>query len=64
MSRTRGAKAADHEARRAALLAAMHDRLVAPDLAPPSLRELAAAAGVTLPRWHTTSASARILSWR
>ncbi|MEI6640522.1 MAG: hypothetical protein WCL10_00700 [Novosphingobium sp.] len=49
MSRTRGAKAADHEARRAALLAAMHDRLVAPDLAPPSLRELAAAAEVTLP---------------
>lgn len=49
MSRTRGAKAADHEARRAALLAAMHARLVAPDLPPPSLRELAVAAGVTLP---------------
>ncbi len=49
MSRTRGAKAADHEARRAALLAAMHVRLVAPRLQPPSLRELAVAAGVTLP---------------
>ncbi len=49
MGRTRGAKAADHETRRAALLGAMLQRLVAPDLPPPSLRELAAAAGVTLP---------------
>jgi AcrR family transcriptional regulator len=49
MARTRGAKSAEYGAKRAALLHAFRNRLVARDRPPPSLRELAAAAGVTIP---------------
>ena len=49
MSRTKGARSAGHEERRAALLKAFRERLLARNLPPPSLRELAAAAGVTIP---------------
>ena len=49
MARTQGARGSDYDAKRASLIAAMHARLVARDLPPPSLRELAAAAGVTMP---------------
>lgn len=49
MGRTAGARSGDYESKRASLLTAMHARLIAPDLPPPSMRELAAAAGVTMP---------------
>ncbi|MBY0520697.1 MAG: TetR/AcrR family transcriptional regulator [Sphingomonas sp.] len=49
MARTQGARGSDYDAKRASLIAAMHARLVARDLPLPSLRELAAAAGVTMP---------------
>jgi len=49
MARTQGARGHDYDGKRASLIAAMHARLVARDLPPPSLRELAAAAGVTMP---------------
>lgn len=49
MARTHGARGSEYDAKRASLIAAMQARLVARDLPPPSLRELAAAAGVTMP---------------
>ncbi len=49
MARTRGARGSDYDAKRASLIAAMHARLVARDLPSPSMRELAAAASVTMP---------------
>lgn len=49
MARTQGARGSDYDAKRAGLIAAMQARLVARDLPPPSLRELAVAAGVTMP---------------
>lgn len=49
MSRTKGARNADYQARRAELLARMAPRFLRRDLERPSLRELAAAAGVTVP---------------
>jgi AcrR family transcriptional regulator len=49
MARPKGTSGALYEARRAALLGAIRMRLVAPNQSPASLRELAAAAGVTIP---------------
>lgn len=49
MARTKGARSTAYEANRARLIAAMQARLTARDLPPPSMRELAAAAGVTMP---------------
>lgn len=49
MARTQGARGSDYDAKRASLIAAMHTRLAARDLPPPSMRELAVAAGVTMP---------------
>lgn len=49
MTRTKGSRSRGYEARREALLRAFQQRLVAPDLEPPSLRELASAAGVSQP---------------
>jgi AcrR family transcriptional regulator len=49
MARPKGTTSGQHEARRAALLDAIRTRLVAPNQTPASLRELAAAAGVTIP---------------
>lgn len=49
MARKQGARSIGYDARRASLIAAMHARLVARDQSPPSMRELAAAAGVTMP---------------
>lgn len=49
MAKTKGAKSGGHEEKRAALLRAFRERLIAPNLPPPSLRELVAAAGVSMP---------------
>lgn len=49
MSRTKGARNADYEARRVELLARMSARFMRRDLERPSLRQLAAAAEVTVP---------------
>jgi AcrR family transcriptional regulator len=49
MARPKGTPSALHEERRAALLAAIRERLVQQNQPPASLRELAAAAGVTVP---------------
>lgn len=49
MGRIRGTRLKDYDAKRTALLQAFQARLIAADQPPPSLRELAAAAGVTLP---------------
>jgi AcrR family transcriptional regulator len=49
MARPKGTPGALHQERRAALLAAIRTRLVEPNRSPASLRELAAAAGVTIP---------------
>lgn len=49
MARTRGARSTGYDARRASLIAAMQARLAARELPPPSMRELAVAAGVTMP---------------
>ncbi|OYW46883.1 MAG: hypothetical protein B7Z08_01615 [Sphingomonadales bacterium 32-68-7] len=49
MPRPKGAKSAGYDRRRAELLAAFRERLLARNLAAPSLRELAAAGGVTIP---------------
>ena len=49
MARTTGAKGAQHDARRAALLEKLRARLAEGDGALPSMRELAAAAGVSVP---------------
>jgi AcrR family transcriptional regulator len=49
MARTKGARSVGHEERRASLLRAFRVRLLERNLPPPSLRELAAAAGVTIP---------------
>jgi AcrR family transcriptional regulator len=47
--KTKGAKSSGHAEKRAALLRAFRERLIARNMAPPSLRELAAAAGVSMP---------------
>lgn len=49
MVKTKGAKSSGHDQKRAALLRAFRERLIAPNLPPPSLRELVAAAGVSMP---------------
>jgi AcrR family transcriptional regulator len=49
MARPKGTPSALHQERRAALLEAIRARLVQPNQAPASMRELAAAAGVTIP---------------
>ncbi|AQR63086.1 hypothetical protein BZG35_16565 [Brevundimonas sp. LM2] len=49
MAKTKGARSAGHDEKRAALLQAFRVRLIARNQPPPSLRELAAAAGVTVP---------------
>jgi AcrR family transcriptional regulator len=49
MARPAGTTSALRQERRAALLAAIRDRLVQPNRQPASLRELAAAAGVSIP---------------
>jgi AcrR family transcriptional regulator len=49
MARPKGTPSALHQQRRVALLEAMRARLVQPNQPPASLRELAAAAGVTIP---------------
>lgn len=49
MSRTRGARNADYEERRSALLSRLRGRLADRALGQPSMRELAAAAGVSVP---------------
>jgi AcrR family transcriptional regulator len=49
MARPKGTPSALHQARRAALLEAIRGRLVQPNQSPASLRELAVAAGVTIP---------------
>jgi len=47
--KTKGAKSSGHQEKRSALLRACRARLAARDLPSPSMRELAAAAGVTVP---------------
>lgn len=49
MVKTKGAKSGGHDEKRAALLQAFRERLIAPNLPPPSLRELVSAAGVSMP---------------
>lgn len=49
MAKTKGAKSSDHAEKRANLLRRFRERLTARNLPPPSLRELAAEAGVTVP---------------
>jgi AcrR family transcriptional regulator len=49
MAKTKGAKSGRHDEKRAALLRSFRERLIAPNLPPPSLRELVAAAGVSMP---------------
>lgn len=49
MVKTKGAKSGGHDEKRAALLRAFRERLIAANLPPPSLRELVAAAGVSMP---------------
>ncbi len=49
MVKTKGAKSVGHDEKRATLLRAFRERLIAPNLPPPSLRELVAAAGVSMP---------------
>jgi AcrR family transcriptional regulator len=49
MAKTKGAKSSDYAEKRSALLRAFRERLIARNLPPPSLRELVAAAGVSMP---------------
>lgn len=49
MAKTKGARSSGHDEKRSALLRAFRERLIAPNLPPPSLRELVAAAGVSMP---------------
>lgn len=48
VTRTKGSRSRDYDARREELLRAFQRRLIEPDSAPPSLRELAAAANVSI----------------
>lgn len=52
MSRPKGIRDADYEAKRRALLQSMAVRLMSRDVAKPSMRDLAAAAKVTVPTLH------------
>ncbi len=49
MPKAKGTKSSGHAEKRASLLRAFRERLTARNLPPPSLRELAASAGVTMP---------------